>query len=291
MTDPARRGGAVTRWRMLVLIAAAAALLAGCELATGTVRTVTELRDAGIRNPNLQYDNGVATLEYDADPNPLEARAEQDRAAEVIWRNLPFRIDQITIASGGGDFRARNDYPRALLEREFGPRPAGLDRSPSDVVRRAVLIASVVAVLVLVAVVLIIVLVVRAVRRRPAPPPGGAWPQGGGQQQPWGQPPWGQVGPPAQPAPPGQQPWGQPGPSPPSGQGWPPPQQQPPPPPVPPPGPGGDRPAGASRPQGGEQPPAPAPPRGEPPARGPGDTQRLEPDPPPGHDQGPVPPA
>jgi len=233
MTDPARRAGAVTRWRMLVLIAAAVALLAGCELATGTVRTVTELRDAGIRNPNLQYDNGVATLEYDADPNPLEARAEQDRAAEVIWRNLPFRIDQITIASGGGDFRARNDYPRALLEREFGPRPAGLDRSPSDVVRRAVLIASVVALLVLVAVVLIIVLVVRAVRRRPAPPPGGAWPQGGGQQQPWSQPPWGQPGPPAH----------------------------------------------------------PAPPRGEPPARGPGDTQRLEPGPPPGHDQGPVPPA
>jgi hypothetical protein len=233
MTDPARRGGAVTRWRMLVLIAAAAALLAGCELATGTVRTVTELRDAGIRNPNLQYDNGVATLEYDPDPNPLEARAEQDRAAEVIWRNLPFRIDQITIASGGGDFRARNDYPRALLEREFGPRPAGLDRSPSDVVRRAVLIASVVAVLVLVAVVLIIVLVVRAVRRRPSPPPA-AWPQGG-PQQPWGQQPGGQATPP--------------------GQGWPP------------------------------------PPSGRPPTRGPGDTQRLDPDPPSPGDRGPAPPA
>jgi hypothetical protein len=246
MTDPARRGGAVTRWRMLVLIAAAVALLAGCELATGTVRTVTELRDAGIRNPNLQYDNGVATLEYDADPNPLEARAEQDRAAEVIWRNLPFRIDQITIASGGGDFRARNDYPRALLEREFGPRPAGLDRSPSDVVRRAVLIASVVAVLVLVAVVLIIVLVVRAVRRHPSSQPA-AWPQSG-PQQPWGQP-----------TPPGQQGWGQPTYGQPPAPGWPQPPQPPQPPPAEPParGPGGTQRLDPGPPSRGELGPAP----------------------------------
>jgi hypothetical protein len=79
MTDPAPRPCPVARWRVLALLAAAA-LLAGCELATGTVRTASQLQDAGIRNPNLQYNNGVATLRYDADPNPLEARTEQDRA-------------------------------------------------------------------------------------------------------------------------------------------------------------------------------------------------------------------
>ena len=93
MTEPALRRRGATRWRALVLVAAAAALLAGCDLATGTVRTATELEEAGIRNPNLHYDGGTATLEYDADPNPLEARAEQDQAAAIIWRNLPFRID------------------------------------------------------------------------------------------------------------------------------------------------------------------------------------------------------
>jgi hypothetical protein len=268
MTDPAPRRRVATRWRTLVLLAAAVAALTGCELATGTVRTATELQDAGIRDPDLQYEDGVARLEFDADPNPLEARAEQDRAAEIIWMNLPFRIDRIVVGASGGDFLPTRDYPRAVLEQRFGPRPDNLDRSASDIARRAVLIAGVVALVVLVAVVLIIVLVVRAVRRRPTPQPAGPWPQGG-PQQPWGQPGWGQPG--YGQAPPG---YGQ---APPPPQGWPPPQ--------PPPGQAAPPP---QAPQG--WPPAAPPPPARPPARGPGDTQRLEPGPPP-DDQGPVPPA
>jgi hypothetical protein len=265
MTDPAPRPRTVARWRVLALLAAAA-LLAGCELATGTVRTASQLQDAGIRNPNLQYDNGVATLRYDADPNPLEARTEQDRAAAIIWRNLPFRIDRITVIADGS-FPNRRDYPRALLEQELGPRPANLDRSVADIARRATLIAVAVALVLMVLVVVVIVLVMRAVRRRPTPPPAGAWPQGGA-PQPWGQPGWGQPGW-GQPPPPGQQPWGQAPPPPPWGQA--PPQQSwgetPPAPPPVQPGPAEDWPAGA--------------PRAEAPPRGPGDTQRLEPGPPP----------
>jgi hypothetical protein len=285
MTDPAPRRRTVTT-RLLVLLAAAA-LVAGCELATGTVRTASELQDAGIRNPNLQYDNGVATLRYDADPNPLEARAEQDRAAAVIWRNLPFRIDRITVIADGGAFPNRRDYPRALLEQELGPRPANLDRSVADIARRATLIAVAVALVLMVLIVVVIVLVVRAVRRRPTPQPAGAWPQGGA-PQPWGQPGWGQAPPPGQPPPPGQQPWGQPPPAQPQPWGQAPPPQpppQPPPPSAPPParpGAAGDWPTGAPRPEA--------------PARGPGDTQRLEPGPPPPsprppeEDRGPAPP-
>ena len=274
MTDPAPRRRVASRWPTLLLLAAAVAALTGCELATGTVRTATELQDAGIRDPNLQYEDGVARLEYDADPNPFQARAEQDRAAEVIWRNLPFRIDRISVRSSSSDFPARREYPRAVLEQRFGPRPDNLDRSASDIARRAVLIAGVVALVVLAAVVLIIVLVVRAVRRRPTPQPGGPWPQGG-PQQPWGQPGWGQPG--YGQAPPG---YGQ---APPP-QGWPPPQ--------PPPGQAAPPPPA---PQG--RPPAPPPPPERPPARGPGDTQRLEPGPPPDDqgppagERGPVPPA
>jgi hypothetical protein len=262
MTDPAPRPRTVARWRVLALLAAAA-LLAGCELATGTVRTASQLQDAGIRNPNLQYDNGVATLRYDADPNPLEARTEQDRAAAIIWRNLPFRIDRITVIADGS-FPNRRDYPRALLEQELGPRPANLDRSVADIARRATLIAVAVALVLMVLVVVVIVLVMRAVRRRPTPQPAGAWPQGGA-PQPWGQPGWGQP-------PPGQQPWGQPPPPPPP-QPWgqPRPQQSwgetPPQPPPVQPGAAEDWPTGA--------------PRAEAPPRGPGDTQRLEPGPPP----------
>jgi hypothetical protein len=266
MTEPAPRHRAPTRRRALaMLVAAAAFLLAGCELATGTVPTATELQQAAISNPNLNYDGGTATVEYDPDPDPLEARVEQDRAAAVIWRNLPFRIERIVVTPRGGLVPPRQ-YPRAELEQRLGPRPADLDRSVEDIARRATLIAAVVALVVLALVILVIVLVVRAVRRRPAPQPAGPWAQPPGGTQPWGQPPpppgqqpWGQ------PAPPGQQPWGQPGQPP-----WP----QPPPP--------------AQQPWGAQPPPPPPP--APPPTRGPGDTQRLEPGPP-AEEQGPTPPS
>jgi hypothetical protein len=255
MTEPAPRHRPVTRWRALVLLVTAAALLAGCELATGTVQTASELQEAGLRNPNLDYDGGTATLEYDADPNPLEARAEQDRAAEIIWRNLPFRIEQITVIANGAAFPSRRDYPRAVLQEQFGPRPADLDRSVEDIARQATLIAVVVALVLLLLIILVIVLVVRAVRRRPAPQPAGAWAQGGA-PQPWGQQGWGQPG------------YGQP----PPGYGQPPPGWAQPPPAAPPP----------------QAAPRPGP---EPPVQGPGDTQRLDPDPPPPQgERGPTPP-
>jgi hypothetical protein len=272
MTEPASRHRPATRWRALVLLVTAAALLAGCELATGTVKTASELQKAGIRNPNLNYDGGTATLEYDADPNPLEARAEQERAAAVIWRNLPFRIEQITVTPDGGASPPES-YTRAQLEQRFGPRPADLDRSVGDIARQATLIAGVVALVLLLLIILVIVLVVRAVRRRPAPQPAGAWAQGGA-PQPWGQPP-----PPAQP------PWNQPAQP---GYGQPAPPAQP--------GYGQPAPGWAQPPPGYGQPPpaAPARPEAEPPVQGPGDTQRLDPDPPsppPQGERGPTPPS
>jgi hypothetical protein len=209
MTNPGARGRLAVGWRWLAAVAAAVVLLAGCELATGTVRTATELQDAGIRNPDLQYDNGEARIEYDPASGPLGLRAEQDRAAGIVWRNLPFRLDRITVTARGGGLLDQRDYPREVLEASFGPRPEGLDRSPGEIARRALLWATIGGLLFLLAVVLIIVLVVRAVRRRPTPQPAGAW-QAPPPQQPWGQP--GQPGY-------GQQPYGQQGPS------WTPPQQ------------------------------------------------------------------
>jgi hypothetical protein len=281
MRDPARRHPTVTRWRTLVVVAVAAAMLAGCDLATGTVRTATELQRAGIDNPNLNYDGGTATLHYDADPNALDARAEQDQAAAIIWRNLPFRIERIVITSDSGAFPTQRVYTRDQLEQELGPRPANLDRSVADIARRATLIAGVVALVVLVLIVLVIVLVVRAVRRRPPAQPAPAWPQGPPGSQPWGQQGWTQPGPPPQP----QQGWGQP---PPPGQQGPPPGQQP----------WGSQPGYGQPPAPAwpeaqpppQQPPAPAPPPGAAPPRGPGDTQRLEPEPPPDDQRGPAPP-
>ena len=226
MTNPGPRAGVRGTLRLLAAVVVAVALLAGCDLATGTVRTATELRDAGIRNPDLQYDNGVARVEFDPAGGPAEALREGNRAAEVIWRNLPFRVDRITVTARGQDsLFAQRAYSRADLEARFGPRPAGLDASPGDIARRVLLWASIAGLLLLLVVVLIVVLVVRAVRRRPTPQPAGAWQQ---PPQPWGQPGYGQQPPPQwppqqgygqqPPAQPGygqqatpQQPWGQPG--------------------------------------------------------------------------------
>jgi hypothetical protein len=192
MRDPGPRAGVRGHLRLLAVVVAAVALLAGCDLATGTVRTATELGDAGIRNPNLQYDNGVARVEFDPAPGSVEGLREQERAAEVVWRNLPFRVDRITVASRDQDsLFAQRTYPRAELEARFGPRPAGLDQSPGDIARRVLLWAGIAGLLLLLIVVLIIVLVVRAVRRRPPPQPAGAWRQQP-PAQPWGQPQWGQ---------------------------------------------------------------------------------------------------
>jgi hypothetical protein len=196
MTNPGARGRLAVGWRWLAAVAVAVVLLAGCELATGTVRTVTELRDAGIRNPNLQYENSEARIDYEPATGPLERRAEQDRAAEIVWRNLPFRLERITVAARGGGPLDQRDYPREVLEARFGPRPEGLDRAPGGIARRALLWATIGGLLFLLAVVLIIVLVVRAVRRRPAPPPAGGWqgpswtpPPQQGATQPWYQQP------------------------------------------------------------------------------------------------------
>jgi hypothetical protein len=274
MTNPRPRAGVRGHLRLLLVVAVAAALLAGCDLATGTVRTAAELRDAGIRNPNLQYDNGVARLEFDPAGGPLQQLREQDRAAEVIWRNLPFRLDRITVtARGHGSLLAQRNYPRAVLEARFGPRPAGLDQSPGDIARRVLLWASIAGLLLLVLVALIIVLVVRAVRRRPPPQPAAAWqqpPPG----QPWGQPGYGQPQPgwPQQPGygqPPGygqqaapQQPWGQPAYGQQTQPQWPGPAQQ--------------------RPGAAEGEPAPRQPGQAPPAKGGPPAEER--------DQGPVPP-
>jgi hypothetical protein len=200
MTNPATRGG-LRGLRLLALVVAVVVLPAGCDLATGTVRTATELEDAGIRNPDLRYDNGDARVEYDPAGGALERLREQDQAAEVVWRNLPFRLDRITVVARAEAVLDQRDYPRAVLEERFGPRPAGLDRSPGDIARRILLWATVGGLLLLLVVVLIIVLVVRAVRRHPSPQPAGAWQPPS--PQPWGRPGYGQQGPPQWPQQPG----------------------------------------------------------------------------------------
>jgi hypothetical protein len=256
---PARAGAC--RW--WCLLAAAAVLVAGCSFASGMLKTLSALRDAGIHNPDITGGSDQVTLTYDSGADLTGLRAEQDRAAEVMWKNFPLRFAELTVAprSSGAPGTVQRVYPRAELEARFGPRPAGLDKTSGDVgqaardtARNVVIGLAVGGVVLLALVVLVIVLVVRASRRRPAapaPPTGAGWGQRPPGAQPgWGQPPW-----PQQPQPP----WPQPPPPP----GWP--QQQTP----TQQWPGQSEAPGAPGPPSGDLPtgelPAGEPPSGEPP--------------------------
>jgi hypothetical protein len=134
----------VTRWRTLVLVAVVAALLAGCDLATGTVRTATELQRAGIDNPNLNTTGARPPSATTPTPIPLDARDEQDRRRPDHLEEpaLPDRRIVITSDSGARSRPAR--VPRAAAEEQLRAapgRPGPLGRGHR---RRATLIAGVV---------------------------------------------------------------------------------------------------------------------------------------------------
>jgi hypothetical protein len=261
----------------LCLAAVAAVLLSGCGTAVGYANTFLELQEAGINGADISTSDDEVTLEYDSSAAPERLEAEMNRAAEVIWRNLPQRFTTLRVDPRLDEDLAR-DYSREELQSRFGPRPARLDQGTGDIEQdarntfRNILIGAAIGFgVLLVLVILVIVLVVRAARKRRPPVPPTGWPAGpgGGPPAPWPQQPG--YGPP-----PAQQ-W--------AGQGQPPPAAQPPPwqpgadqpttpTPYPPPPPS----AYGQQGQGGWQPPPsppPAPPEGEAPAGSEDETRVL----------------
>ena len=186
--------------RWLCLVAVVTVLVAGCSFASGMIRTLSALSDAGIHNPDISGGSNRVTLTYDSNAGASGVRHEQDRAAEVIWDNFPLRFSELTViartpTTGSAD---EQTYSRSDLEEEFGPRPPGLDNTTGDVeeaarstVRNVVIGLIIGGTVLLALVVLVIVLVVRAARRRPAapaPPLAPGWGQARpGAQQGWGQ--------------------------------------------------------------------------------------------------------
>lgn len=270
LAPPTRKRTA--RW--LCLAAVAAVLLAGCGTAVGYANTLLKLEEAGINGADLSSGGDEVSLAYDSTQEPGDALvAEEDRAAEVIWRNLPLRFSMLQV-----DPRvvgaSPQVYSREELQSRFGPRPSGLDQSSGDIEQdarntfRTIIIGAAIGFAVLLAlVILVIVLVVRAARKRRPPAPTAGWPAApGGPQAPWPQQPgygpppdqqWGAQGqvPAAAPyPPPPPSAYGQQG----SG-GW----QQPPAPPAPPPESGGSE--EETQVLGGESgPPRPEERRGDP---------------------------
>jgi hypothetical protein len=224
-----RAGRRLGRW--LGLVAVTAVLAAGCGFASGMLRTANALREAGIDNPDITGGDARVTVTYDTHASESDLPAEQDRVAEVIWRNLPFRFSELAVTPRGATSPpgGTRTYSREELMARLGPRPSSLDNTGRDVeasVRatvRNVVIGLIAGGIVLLALVtLIIVLLVRASRRARPPvpvPAAGGWGPAAPDGRGWGQqpPPSG----PGQPPPPGpgQRPpapgWGQRPPAPP----------------------------------------------------------------------------
>jgi hypothetical protein len=220
-------------------------LLTGCGAVRAVVDTERQLTAAGY-DTSLGYHvvNGVETVNVDWTPTASQAAAldiGSHDIARIVWQVAPVRFDVVEVTANGsetdGGYVAR--YPRAQLFQDFGPRPDGLDKTPSQLlnVRGFVIGAVVVFFVGLLVVALIVTLIVRAVkksnRKRPPPPqwgpPPGQWGPGPqGQPAPWPGhpvhlaqregplPEWGAPPPPAPGPPPA---WGTPPPAPPAAPG------------------------------------------------------------------------
>jgi len=151
---------------MLALVAVAACLLlSGCTVLKGTISTVKELSDAGFGSPQIDVSGGdLVEVRVRRDGEDLEASA--GRAAEIVWRNLPLRIETLTVTCENGfGGEAAFSADRSQLIEQLGPRDAALDRGVQrDDVRTLLIVialAVVVGLLILTAIVVGIVLVVR----------------------------------------------------------------------------------------------------------------------------------
>jgi hypothetical protein len=202
---------------VLALFVALAVLLPGCSAVRGIVDTERALQAAGYDDASVGYDTDsgeTVSVEWTPNDPSLEGmQTESHDIARIIWQVAPIRFDAVEVDANDADFTAR--YTHEELASEYGPRPARLDRSVSELLNvRGFVIGGLIVLFVgLLLIALIVVLIVRSVRKRRAEP---RW------QPP---PPPGQWGAPPPPGPPGQ--WGAPPPAQPGQWGGPPPPAQP----------------------------------------------------------------
>ena len=138
-------------------------LAAGCGRAEGVDDTRRALEDAGYLDVaiDLRAANGLGVARVAAAPVGPPA----ERAAELIWKTLPVRFDQLIVAVGADS----TAFSYEELAGRFGPRDPALDGKQVDeeVVRsglRLMLLLSAGAVLSVGAVVGAVLAVMRATR-------------------------------------------------------------------------------------------------------------------------------
>ena len=155
--------------RRAIVLAVALLTLAGCGRTQGVADTRRTLERSGFGEVeiDLRTGGGLAVARVDAEgvgaPPP-------ETAAEVVWRTLPLRFDQLVVALGS----QTASFSYESLVGRFGPRDPSLDRRQIDdeMVESGLelmLLVSVAALLSLGAVVGVGLATVRAARRRRPP--------------------------------------------------------------------------------------------------------------------------
>jgi hypothetical protein len=192
----------------IAVLALVALLLAGCGALSIALDMSSRLGRDGFRDcsVNLNSSNGRDIVEVTTSGHQtLDTEQARDRAAKLVWNELPLRFDEIAVTIGG--HRKRVD--RQGLEGALGPRNPALDKRSigQEIGGGFATVGIIVLAVILVVVGLIIWLVVWLVRRdsrrppprpfSPGPPPGryppGPYPPG---PYPPGPPPAGLQGPP-----------------------------------------------------------------------------------------------
>lgn len=155
--SPRRMRGRIGRAFFLLAAAlAAAGLLAACgndsilsvretTALAATSSSISDLDQAGYRNAGIGLEagsglseDGVADVSYSAGP-AADADTNAYNAERIIWNTLSYRFGVLTVSqtSGGcarGSFCESSStevasQTYAQLRGEFGPRPAGLDKT------------------------------------------------------------------------------------------------------------------------------------------------------------------
>ncbi len=151
--------GARRAFLLLALVA-----LGGCERAQGVVDTKDALEGAGYRavEVSLRTGAGIGVARVEA----AEGGPAPERAAEVAWRTVPVRFDQLVVVVGSRS----ESFGYGDLAARFGPRDPSLDRRQIDdeVVRdglELMLLLSIGALLSVAAVVALGLAVLRTARR------------------------------------------------------------------------------------------------------------------------------
>jgi hypothetical protein len=163
----------------IAVLALVALLLAGCGVLNAALDMSGRLGRDGFQDSSVQLNtrNGRDVVEVEfSGHRTLRGEAAIDRAAEIVWDELPLRFDEIVVTGGRDSF----SYERRSLEAALGLRNPELDRRSigQEIGGGFATVGIIVLAGVVVVVGLIIWLVVWLVRRDGRRPPPGPFPQG-----------------------------------------------------------------------------------------------------------------